>query len=294
MLGSFGRFSGRFWGRFWRGDVNVWVSMLLISLLATWTLVVTSVSLLSSYTMTSTPYSSIAAATLVGIVTAIFGVWQFVGTWRASAKARAANHWLITRWSARGIALAGLALVLFFLSTMPANFARYYSEANDLDVIGQNPHDVSVEGDQILVSGHMSWGLYDKFTTAMNSNDGLQTVVLNSPGGHYAVGIRMAEQIKARGLDTFTTEMCGSACTYAFLGGHNRYLQRGAKLGYHAPFGNTDVVIANTVQHASAFLRSASVPEPFIAHIFATPGDSVWYPKVSELKEANIITDTVE
>ena len=64
--------------------------------------------------------------------------------------------------------------------------------------------------------------------------------------------------------------------------------------GYHAPSGNTPIVLAAITAHATEFLNQANVPEDFIRHIFATPSDSVWYPTLNELREANIITDVVK
>ena len=41
-------------------------------------------------------------------------------------------------------------------------------------------------------------------------------------------------------------------------------------------------------------LRQVDVPEDFIAHVFATPADTVWFPTTDELRSANIVTEVVE
>ena len=41
-------------------------------------------------------------------------------------------------------------------------------------------------------------------------------------------------------------------------------------------------------------LRTANVPDEFIQHMLATPGDKVWFPTVDELRQANIVTDVIE
>ena len=169
------------------------------------------------------------------------------------------------------MAFAGLALTAFVLSTVPPAMARFYSEMNDTDYIGQQGHSLTVEGDRVIITGQLSWGLYDKFVQALR-NDQVQTVVLNSNGGHYGVGRQMAVLINENGLDTLTTEMCASACTWAYLGGHSRTLQSGARLGYHAPSGNTDQVLAIVGAHMTGVLRAANVPDDFIQHMLATPG----------------------
>jgi hypothetical protein len=284
----------KFIGRHWRGEAGFWTSVLIFSLLVPWAVTFGGISLLSSYTIDQTPYRVMLSATLVLSLIGAIGLWQLVGTWRASSKKEAPGRWWITRWTGRLFAIAAFALALFALSTLPGNLSRYYAEATDTDPIGLQGHDVTVDGDQVIVTGYMSWGMFDAFSKALSENGDIQTVVLNSPGGHYAVGRRIGALIKERGLDTFTTEMCGSACTYAFLGGNRRFLQKGAKLGYHAPSGNTPVVLAAITAHATEFLNQANVPDDFISHIFATPSDSVWFPTLNELRQANIVTDVVK
>lgn len=282
-----------FFGRQWRGEAPFWVSVLLVSLVLPLALIVGGTQWLGADTIESTPQRSIVTCAIIFSVIAVVGVWQFVGTWRASSKSKAPGRWWITRWMARTVALAALALTAFVLSTVPPNMARFYSEMNDTDFIGQQGHTLTVDGDRVIITGQLSWGLYDKFVEALK-NDQVQTVVLNSNGGHYAVGRQMAVLINENGLDTLTTEMCASACTFAYLGGHSRTLQSGARLGFHAPSGNTDQVLSNVGAHMAGVLRTANVPDDFVQHVLATPGDKVWFPTVDELQQANIVTDVIE
>jgi hypothetical protein len=281
----------KFIGRQWRGEAPFWLSVLVLSLLLPWAAVFGGVSWLSVYTLDATAYSSMIAATTVFTLIALIAVWQLVGTWRATSKAKAPGRSIVTRWLGRTFAATSFLLSTFAFATFPGALARYHAEATDADWIGQKGHELSVDGDQIIVSGYMSWGLYDEFVAALKANPDVKTVVLNSPGGHYAVGLRMGRLIRAHSLDTLTTEMCGSACTFAFLGGNQRLLQKGAQLGFHAMAGNTQIVIDRMQHHASELLKAADVPDEFIARVFATPAEDVWYPTVEELREANVITD---
>ena len=283
----------KFFGRQWRGEAPFWVSVLVVSLVLPLALIVGGTQWLSADTIESTPQRSIIASAIIFSLIAVVGVWQFVGTWRASSKSKAPGRWWITRWTARAVALAGLALTAFVLSTVPPAMARFYSEMQDTDFIGQQGHTLTIDGDRVIITGQLSWGLYDKFVEALK-NDQVQTVVLNSLGGHYAVGRRMAVLINENGLDTLTTETCASACTFAFLGGHNRVLQTGARLGYHAPSGNTDHSLGIVGNHMTSVLRAAQVPNEFIQRALATPADKVWFPTADELRQANIVTDVIE
>jgi ATP-dependent protease ClpP protease subunit len=281
----------KFIERQWRGDAPFWLSVLVFSLLLPWVTVFGGVSWLSVYTIDATANSSIVAAVLVFTAIAAIAIWQLVGTWRATSKLKAPNRLLITRWLGRAVAAAGFLISAFAFATMPGVVAQYHAEATDADWIGQKGHELTVDGDQIMISGYMSWGLYDEFVKALQENPDLQTVVLNSPGGHYAVGLRMGRMIRERSLNTLTTEMCGSSCTFAFIGGNHRTLQDGARLGFHAMAGNTQVVLDRMQRHASETLKAADVPDEFITRIFETPAEDVWYPTVDELREANVITD---
>ena len=284
----------KFVGRQWRGEAPLWVSALVVSLLVTWALILTATTWLRNFTMEQTPYANIAAGAVVYTLIAAVGIWQLVGTWRAATKSRAPNRWWITRWSARLVALAGIGLAGLALSGMPDGMTRYYAEAHDTDPIGVQGHSLTVDGDEVIVSGYLTWGLYHQFVEALRDNGELRTVVLNSPGGHYAVGRLMTGLIKERGLDTLTTEMCASACTFAYLAGKRRLLGDGARLGYHSPSGNTDFILEKVGEHMAGVLRQADVPEDFIAHVFATPADTVWFPTTDELRSANIVTEVVE
>lgn len=281
----------KFIPRQWRGEAPFWLSVLVFSLLLPWTLVLGGLSWLGIFTIDQTPYANmIAIAVIFSLIVAV-AVWQLVGTWRATSKLKAPGRAWLTRWLGRTVAIATLVVSAAAFATMPSALARYYEEATDADWIGQQGHALSVDGDQIIISGHLSWGLYDAFVAALDENPDIRTVVLDSPGGHYAVGLRMGRMIRARALDTMATQMCGSACTYAFLGGQNRLLQDGAQLGFHAMSGNTETILKRMEGHAAEVLKAANVPDDFIQRVFSTPADDVWYPTVKELRRANVITD---
>lgn len=75
----------------------------------------------------------------------------------------------------------------------------------------------------------------------------ISEVWLNSPGGDADEGMDMGRVLRHYGLATRipSGNMCGSACSYAFLGGPFRAVERGADYGvhmFHAPAGAGDVL----------------------------------------------------
>jgi len=284
----------KFIGKQWRGELPFWVSIVLFSLLVPAAVVIGGTSWLGTASFDMAPYPSMALAAAVFTLIGIVGVWQLVGTWRATSAQRAQGRWTITRWLGRAAALASFALAVFALSTVPAGISRLYAEANDQDVIGKQGFTLVSEGDRIIVGGHLSWGLYDRFRAALEENDEVQTIVLSGPGGHYGVGVRMARLIRDQGLDTLAVGECASACTIAFMGGHTRTLESGARLGYHAPWGEGDLVRQRGERHITALMHSAGIADEFISRVLATPADRLWYPTLDELQQNQIITEDAE
>lgn len=171
--------------------------------------------------------------------------------------------------------------------------ASLYAVATDTDRIGKEGYTVTVEDGRIVVNGSFAWGLLDKVTSALNENGDIKTIVLDGPGGHVGVGTRLGRMIKARGLDTLTTEMCASACSLAFAAGNRRLLRKGARLGFHAVSGESAGAIAAGTRDAMAYWRELGVSEDFIAHIYATPAEEVWWPANDELQRGNVVTAIV-
>jgi hypothetical protein len=94
-----------------------------------------------------------------------------------------------------------------------------------------------------LIDEHTS-GDFERFMKARKIGRGA-LVVLNSQGGNLMESLRLGNEIRDAGLattvrayDRSTGEFrdggsCASACAYAFLGGVERSIGRGARLGVH-------------------------------------------------------------
>ena len=155
----------------------------------------------------------------------------------------------------------------------------------------ETPYAISVlpGGDTIEITGSFSRAVPQNFSAVLASAPGIKTVRLNSPGGLLQAGEAVAGIIRARDLDTVVTLSCASACTVAFLGGHNRTLAPGAKLGFHAAYApNTPKRWLDAVMRQS--YGRFGVPAPFIDRVIATRAEDLWTPAEKELLEAGIIS----
>ena len=153
------------------------------------------------------------------------------------------------------------------------------------------PYDIRVlpGGNVIEISGSFSWAVPQNFVALLAQAPQVRTVQLESPGGYVQPAIAIANIIQARGLDTYVGHLCASACTLAFLGGHQRFLAPTARLGFHqahAPNVPTERI--------DPMMRKAysvsGVPAAFIDHVLRTPPQALWFPNQNELRDAAITT----
>lgn len=91
----------------------------------------------------------------------------------------------------------------------------------------------------IVISGRINLGDAQRFAEVSGPFQ-RAAVVLRSPGGNLHDGLRIGQMIRARGFDTGVMSgrqnLCASACALIWLGGERRLMERGAMLGFHAPY----------------------------------------------------------
>ena len=93
---------------------------------------------------------------------------------------------------------------------------------------------VVVDGNLLRISGAFTPGVGDSVKAAVDQNQGLRVVVLDSPGGDIGEGLQIARAIKDHALSTAVKTSCSSACTFAFVAGRERILLPTTRLGFHA------------------------------------------------------------
>jgi hypothetical protein len=126
------------------------------------------------------------------------------------------------------------------------------------------------DGAVLEVSGSFSWALPQN----------LQAVL---------AALQVAAIIQQRGLDTYVGRLCASACTIAFLGGRQRWLGPGARLGFHQAHAP-----GFPPEQANALLRAAyetfHLPPSFVAHVLRTQPADLWFPTPAELRAVRYTT----
>jgi hypothetical protein len=95
--------------------------------------------------------------------------------------------------------------------------------------------------------------------------------------------------IRDRGLTTYVSSICLSACTMAFAGGKERYLLKGATLGFHrGAFPGSKEREWDSIQ--AAVFTEAGFDGNFIKTALSTPHKDMWRPSEDVLMKARVVT----
>lgn len=281
----------QFWPQHWRGESGFWTSVLVFGMLVPFVVYFIGLNWVGKWSVLDTPRSRMFQGAIGFSLIGIVAIWQLVGVWRASSVAKEPGRSWFTRWFARSISAVTAPIGLAMVTAAPGGMAALHEAATDQDEIGRQGHSVEAGEQTLQLSGFMSWGLLDQVNNAFAQNPGINTVVMNSPGGHIQVGTRLYELFRARGVDTVAEGLCGSACTIAFIGGKERILNKGARLGFHSAAGSGQVLIEAANQKLISTFREFGAGDAFIDQMLATPPEDVWYPDRKQLLANRIVTN---
>ena len=151
---------------------------------------------------------------------------------------------------------------------------------------------VSADGGTLYVEGSYGLGGEEAVRRALDQNPGIRTVVLAGPGGRISVGSELYDMFRKRKLATRVDDECASACTIAFLGGVDRSISPGGRLGFHRGsfpgLSDNDMYESNR-DFRRFLLDSAKLTPQFVDRVFATPPDDIWEPTPQELLASRVI-----
>ncbi len=156
----------------------------------------------------------------------------------------------------------------------------------------------SSDGYEIEISGAIGLDLAQEFEQFLNKWPDAKTVHVNlNEGGSMTGAVKLRNLIHKRGLNTYVSSQCVSACALVFMGGRERLLRRYALIGFHRfSLYTIDIDIVegvNTSKLKAEFRKlylETGVAEEFVEKILAIPANRIWYPKPKELLEAGVIS----
>ena len=134
-------------------------------------------------------------------------------------------------------------------------------------------------GDTVLVmQGTINLGAYREFLRAV-SRTKPDLVIMEGPGGVLGEAMMIADEIRARRIDTLVSpnRSCASACAVIFLAGRTKYLGRGAAVGLHSARFRDGRRSREGTTIMAAYLRRLGVPQSILRRMERTaPSEIAW------------------
>lgn len=279
----------------WRGALSLRLSLWLNGLLALIGFVLVAHLLAPFANQLPGSYNAALFAGAGMVLSTALVTWQVIGIRRALQRHESLQQVTNRR---RGTIVRSLLILIvagqgLSLAFHQAPALREGLElATVLEKIGHWRIALRNEGRDIEITGGVGAGIAEDFARVLDEAPMAQLVHLNlQHGGLISEALRLADLIRGRHLDTYTTDRCVSACTVVYLAGEKRYLRRDGQLGFHAYVapgkGGSDAV-------QGQILSAAGVKADFIRRAMLTPHDDIWYPTSSELVAAQVVTDVVD
>jgi hypothetical protein len=279
--------------RHWRGEFPLWLSYWVVGILSN-VFAVLAVGAISAITISRKSFGP--TGILVYFVSTwsllvLISIWQLTGIWRSAQRSKQQRNSIgkMAPWAIMAkimVCLGFLQVVALLIRTAIPQVSEAVSIAlmNDPEI---PPYSIRVmNGTEAEIIGGIKFGLTSDFEKILKASPGVHVVHLDSIGGRIGEGEKLSALIRAKGLDTYVDGRCASACTIAFVAGHQRILKQGATLGFHrGSFAGKD----DSSEMEKAYL-AAGVSREFVGKAMATKSADLWEPTETELVAAGVVT----
>ncbi|HTI87169.1 MAG TPA: hypothetical protein VL966_11235 [Alphaproteobacteria bacterium] len=236
--------------------------------------------------------------------TAMLGirVWQIGGVWRSASRYASDRRKVGRRtgWATAAKAmtvLSTLAIINNIAFVVGPQGREMYAMAF-LDDPRMPPYAIRLMRDatEIEVAGGFKYGLTRDFLALLKTAPNVHVVHLNSVGGRLGEADKLYVEIRKRGLTTYVASQCLSACTIAYAAGSERWIRRGAEIGFHSPaFPGTPPSAFETYQNRERkYFQEAGFDATFAARAVYVPASTIWKPTLDELVAAKVVTNVAE
>lgn len=289
-----------FIAKHWRGELSLPVSYWVIGFAGNLAAYASMWGLAALFMGDDRYYPLAVFVGIVAIWTAITGitVWQIVGVWRSARRYR---HERIGAgkpafWGGVAQALTCLWALQLAASLSYAGLPQVaeVSRMAFLDDPEMGPYAFRImrNGTEVEITGGIKYGLTEDFLRVFTASPQISIVHLDSPGGRIGEALALHKAIKERGLITYVSNECQSACAVVFAAGRERWLKSGAILGFHAGYfpgmSKSDLASSDTDQKR-IYLEAGFDPE-FVERAVSTPNDDMLTPSADELVKAKVVS----
>lgn len=217
--------------------------------------------------------------------------WSYVGIFRAASSHivnTSRKFWARFAQVIASLNLISLPFLVYVYGAIFWNFAQIITGADGLE-----PATITMsENGYLVLDGYIDFETPDMFEQALAENLDVQLIELESLGGYLEPASIIARMVKERGLETYTSYECTSACTHIFIAGSARYIDFDGLLGFHRADldGIPAELIVSVLSEVDQIFVDQGVPASFVDRVNAVPAEEVWYPFLKELLDANLIT----
>ena len=286
-----------FIARHWRGEFSLprsyWINYLVLGIGVG--LAFSALSAAINQRAVEQPVYWLISLGLTWSAITLFTIWGAIGVWRAATAYRRAGKrfWGVAAKVTVALGALNLAYSIPFVA-IPQGLGIYEIVAGDAR-LATHQFKVLNNGSMLDFSGGISFGTAKEFETMLKAMDNVGTVRLNSNGGRIAEAQKISDLIRARGLSTYVTRQCVSACTIMFLGGKQRYLHATARLGFHQPYfrGMTANEQRIAIAREEARLQRFGLSNAFAERANAASPSGMWFPEQGELLRERVVTTIV-
>ena len=146
----------------------------------------------------------------------------------------------------------------------------------------------------VALSGIIDFGATRALEALLEAAPEVRVLRLESAGGRVAEARGLATLVHRRALVTSAVRECSSACTLVLLSGERRYLEPGARLGFHR-YGLRSPLVGIFLDPEAeqtrdqALFRGQAVADAFLERVAATPHETMWFPTTAELLDAGVV-----
>lgn len=278
----------------WRGELSLtisfWINIVLLNLVIRLTRYY-----LKSYDIIENPI--IIAREIIIFSAFIFFIlypWQIIGLWRCCNNHIKKNG---RRFWARTSQVIIIFAVIFLFAGLKYQWPNYkkhlmicFEKDDEFGICN-----LTMEKNNTLIhlEGNLSNGTSNKVVHLLKKYPKIEGIMLDSSGGSTYEGRALSKIISAYDINTYSSTVCYSAAATAFMGGKNRFLIRGANLGFHQPsLGSKKLADAKTKKEEekeTLIFQQHGVKKEFTDKMFNTPPDDLYFPKYSELLKQGVV-----
>ncbi len=174
--------------------------------------------------------------------------------------------------------------------------ARYVMPEVWATLVGSSPPatvQLEARTNRLTLQGGLEFGSTRAVRDVLDANQSVRTVRLESRGGRVAEGLALGTLLRERGIDTFVTGECSSACVTAFAGGARRTIGPHARIGLHSAGGAgfSGEIIASANRRSDDFIAAGGVDTQVLEKGAAVANDQIWFPPPQLLLSSGLATE---